>query len=136
MTTLRFTDGVSIDTSGSLRTLHLADGWYAVGDGMLIPCASREEAEDEVKRSVDPSGHTEPEETCQLCQPVLTVKYPNVKVKLIGTDGNAYAILGRVQAAMRKAGVPQQDIKEFQVEATSGDYNNLLRTCMRWVEVS
>jgi hypothetical protein len=65
-----------------------------------------------------------------------TVRCPNVTVKLIGTDGNAFAILGRVQAAMRKAGVPDDEIKAFQTEATSGDYNNLLRTCMRWVEVS
>jgi hypothetical protein len=123
MTTLRFTDGVSIDTSGSLRTLHLADGWYVVGEEMLIPCADRQEAEHEV-------------EVCENALRHTAVRCPNVKVKLVGHDGNAYAILGRVQAAMRKAGVPQQDIKEFQVEATSGDYNNLLRTCMRWVEVT
>jgi hypothetical protein len=35
--TLKFDDGIEIDTSGSLRTLELIDGWYVVGEGYLIP---------------------------------------------------------------------------------------------------
>lgn len=42
---LRFSDGVNIDTSGPMRTLKLKDGWYAVGEGFLIPCVDREEAQ-------------------------------------------------------------------------------------------
>lgn len=42
---LRFSDGVNIDTSGELRTLRLADGWYVVGRGMSIPCRDRADAE-------------------------------------------------------------------------------------------
>ena len=42
---LNFDDGVSIDTSGEPRLLHLPDGWYAVGEGMLIPCNTKVEAE-------------------------------------------------------------------------------------------
>lgn len=49
MSTLKFNDGVEIDTSGKMRTLKLKDGWYAVGEGMLIPCSSREEAEEIIK---------------------------------------------------------------------------------------
>lgn len=64
------------------------------------------------------------------------VKYPNVKVKLVGHDGNAFAILGRVQSAMRKAGLTPVQIKEFVDEATSGNYDNVIQTCMRYVEVS
>jgi hypothetical protein len=41
---LRFSDGVNIDTSGPLRTLTLPDGHYVVGQGMLIPVGSLEEA--------------------------------------------------------------------------------------------
>lgn len=62
------------------------------------------------------------------------VKYPHVSVKLVGEDGNAFAILGRVTKAMRKAQVDQTEIKAFQNEATSGDYDHLLATVMRWVE--
>jgi hypothetical protein len=63
------------------------------------------------------------------------IKYPNIKVKLVGNDGNAFAILGRVQKALRKGGVPDAECKQFMTEATSGDYNHLLSTCMNWVEV-
>jgi hypothetical protein len=43
---LQFTDGITIETSGPLRKLHLTeDGWYVVGDGFCIPVASEDEAE-------------------------------------------------------------------------------------------
>jgi hypothetical protein len=63
------------------------------------------------------------------------VKYPEVKVRLVGEDGNAFAILGRVQAALRKAGVERAELDLYFQEATSGDYNHLLQTTMRWVAV-
>jgi len=63
------------------------------------------------------------------------VKYPKVKVKLVGEDGNAFAILGRVMGALRKAGVPKEKIDEFLTEAQSGNYDHLLQTCMHWVKV-
>jgi len=63
-----------------------------------------------------------------------TVKYPHVHVKLVGQDGNAFFIIGRVSAALRKAGVPEDVRKQFSAEAKSGDYNNLLATCMKWVD--
>jgi hypothetical protein len=44
MTMLRFTDGIQIDTSGPLRPLHLPDGLYVVGRGLLMAVASLEEA--------------------------------------------------------------------------------------------
>ncbi len=64
------------------------------------------------------------------------VKYPNVKVKLVGSDGNAFAIIGKVKDAMKKAGVSPEETKAFMSEAMSGDYDNLLVTCMKWVTVS
>lgn len=66
----------------------------------------------------------------------MNVKYPNITVKLVGGDGNAYAILGKVRAAMRKAGVPADEIKVYLDEAMGGDYNNLLATTMKYVEVA
>lgn len=63
-------------------------------------------------------------------------KYPHIRVRLTGKDGNAFAILGRVQEAMRRGKVPAEDVKKFMDEATSGDYDHLLQTCMQWVEVS
>ena len=62
-------------------------------------------------------------------------KYPDVKVTLIGKDGNAFSILGRVTKAMRQAGISQDERAAFQKEATSGNYDHLLQTITKWVEV-
>lgn len=58
---------------------------------------------------------------------------PKPKCKLVGEDGNAFAIIGRVSAALRRAGQGDK-VKEFQKKATSGDYNNLLCVAMEYVD--
>ena len=63
------------------------------------------------------------------------VKYPNVSVDLIGQDGNAFFILGRVMKEMRRGGVSAEGIEDFRKDATSGDYDNLLRVVMNYVMV-
>ncbi len=63
------------------------------------------------------------------------MKYPEITVKLSGTDGNAFAILGKVQNALRIANVPASEIKEFMKEATSKDYDHLVQTAMAYVNV-
>ena len=62
-------------------------------------------------------------------------QYPDVEVQLVGTDGNAYALLGKVSHALKQAGHTEA-AAEFIEEATSGDYDHLLRTCCKYVEVS
>lgn len=57
----------------------------------------------------------------------MKVKYPKVKVRLTGQDGNAFFILGRVQSAMKKANISKEEIDKFIQEAESGDYDNLLQ---------
>lgn len=63
-------------------------------------------------------------------------RYPNIRVQLVGQDGNAFAILGRVRVAMRRGGVPPEAIDAFVKEATAGDHDKLLQTVMKWVDVS
>ena len=65
----------------------------------------------------------------------MAVKYPDVSVQLVGEDGNAFAIIGRCVQAARRGDVPRAEIDEFRVEATSGNYDNVLQTCMRWFDV-
>jgi len=60
-------------------------------------------------------------------------RYPEIRVKLTGKDGNAFAILGRVQRALRNAGVDRVEVKQFMMDATAGDYNHLLQVCLAWV---
>lgn len=62
-------------------------------------------------------------------------KYPDIEVKLVGTDGNTIALLGKVLRVMRKGKVPAEEIDAYQKEALSGDYNHFLATTMNWVEV-
>lgn len=59
----------------------------------------------------------------------------NVKVKLTGTDGNAFSLMGKVTAALQKNGHSDL-VKEFREKAMSGDYRNLLATCCEYVDVS
>lgn len=66
---------------------------------------------------------------------VSDVKYPNVTVPLVGQDGNAMFIMGRVGAALKRAGVPREEINAFYAEAQSGNYDHLLQTVMKWVNV-
>lgn len=63
------------------------------------------------------------------------VKYPEIKVQLTGTDGNAFSVMGKVSKALKRGGVEQSEVDQFFAEATSGDYNDLLATCMKWVDV-
>ena len=64
------------------------------------------------------------------------VRYPEIDVRLVGTDGNAFALMGTVTRALRQHRVPADEIKTFQLECMNGDYNHLLSTCMQWVNVS
>jgi hypothetical protein len=62
------------------------------------------------------------------------VKKP--KVKLIGRNGNAFAILGACTKAARKSGWTPASIKLVMDEMTAGDYSHLLATAMRYFDVS
>jgi hypothetical protein len=63
----------------------------------------------------------------------MSVKFPEVEVQLVGLDGNAFSILGRVAQAMRRAGISKEDIDAYHADATSDDYNHLLRVTMETV---
>ena len=58
----------------------------------------------------------------------------NVKVKLIGENGNAYNIIGKVIKALKEGGHADL-ISEYKYEAMSGDYDHLLQTTMKFVIV-
>ena len=62
-------------------------------------------------------------------------KYPRATVRLVGEDGNAFAILGRTRRALQHAGADAGDIAAFTREATAGDYDQLLAAVLRWAEV-
>lgn len=58
-----------------------------------------------------------------------------VAVQLSEADGNAFAIIGLVSAALKSAGHPEL-AQLFEQEATAGDYDHLLATCFKYVIVT
>ena len=63
------------------------------------------------------------------------IKYPHIKVNIIGQNVNTFCILGICQIAMEHANCTQQEIDAFNEEAKSGDYNHLLATVMNYFDV-
>lgn len=55
----------------------------------------------------------------------------NIRVRIIGADGNVFNLLGICRRALSRAGkIELWD--EFHKEATSGDYNHALATIADW----
>lgn len=65
----------------------------------------------------------------------LDVKFPEIQVPLVGEDGNAFMIIGRVARALRRAGEAKA-AEEFTEEAMKGDYDHVLQTVLRYVDVT
>lgn len=63
-------------------------------------------------------------------------KYPEVEVKLVGEDSNAFSMASRTRSALKRAGVPEAECEAFFTEALGGDYWRVIATIMRWVTVS
>ena len=58
---------------------------------------------------------------------------PTVRLELVGEGGNSFAIMAQVTSALRRAGFANGVIKAYQKEATSGDYDNLLRVTLGYI---
>lgn len=56
-------------------------------------------------------------------------------LKIIGEDGNVFAILGKAIHTARKAGWSQEQIEKFRKEFMNGDYDHALQTCMDYFDV-
>ena len=57
---------------------------------------------------------------------------PKPIVKLVGEDGNAFAIMGRVSNGLRKTGHTKEEISQYTADSMSGDWNHLLSVAMEW----
>lgn len=65
----------------------------------------------------------------------MKTKYPDINIPMVGEDGNAFSILGRIRRAMRRADLPDSEWELFHTEATSGDYDKLLMTVLNWFAI-
>lgn len=59
--------------------------------------------------------------------------HTKVKVKLVGEDGNAFSIIGRVLKALKRSDQPEA-AAEYLERARSGDYDNLLRVTLEYID--
>lgn len=57
------------------------------------------------------------------------------KYDLVGVDGNAFSVMGYVAKALKREGL-RDKVDEMRKKAMSGDYNNLLITCMDYLDMA
>ncbi|HOW73291.1 MAG TPA: hypothetical protein PKY77_22050 [Phycisphaerae bacterium] len=57
-----------------------------------------------------------------------------VKCKLVGEDGNAFAIIGRVSKALKRAGMKDQAKEYVEKAMASPSYDALLALTLEYVE--
>jgi hypothetical protein len=57
-----------------------------------------------------------------------------VDCPLVGEDGNAFFIMGRLDKALRVAGASPEYRKAVQSDMTSGDYDHLLGVALREID--
>lgn len=62
-------------------------------------------------------------------------KKPTVQIQLSGPEGNAYVILGRASSALLDAGYTVEEKDQYIEEATADDYDHLLKTTKKWVNL-
>lgn len=95
---LRFSDGVTIDTSGKLRTLELADGWYVVGEGKLIPVKDKEEAKSLIKMMTEKPIE---ESAKSLLEKIVKIKTKNdVLPKMVKSNNHIDKAISHLKSSM------------------------------------
>ena len=65
----------------------------------------------------------------------MVSKYPHITVKLVGQDGNAFNLLAIMRRELKRNGVSPEEVNQFLEEAMNGNYDHLLQTCIKWVNV-
>jgi hypothetical protein len=55
-----------------------------------------------------------------------------VRMTLEGLDGNAFGLMGAFQRHARRQGWTKEEIKVVLDECTSGDYDHLLQTLLKY----
>lgn len=65
----------------------------------------------------------------------MEIKHPDVKVKLVGEDGNVFSIMGRVGKALKRAGYPESAKAYYDEVMKAKDYDDALGITMTYVEV-
>ncbi len=62
-------------------------------------------------------------------------KFPTATIRLKDLAENAHAVMLRASIEMKFAGATQADREDYLMEATAGDYDNLITVTKQWVTV-
>ena len=65
----------------------------------------------------------------------MTVRHPEIRVSVVPEARNDFRIIDYVTKALRKAGVPREEIDQFCDEALAAGERDLLQICGKWVTV-
>jgi hypothetical protein len=117
---LRFSDGISVNTSGELRPLELPDGWYVVGEGKLIPVKNKEEA-----KSLIMSMTEKPikESASSLLEKIVKIKTKDdVLPKMVKSNNHIDKAISHLKGSM-------SEIEKYKTNSkVSGIYKSLEKT--------
>ena len=58
-----------------------------------------------------------------------------MKYNLVGVNGNAYVVMGYTARALKNEDL-RDKVDEMYEKAKSGDYDNLLRVCMEYIDMA
>lgn len=61
-------------------------------------------------------------------------KQPIIR-NICNPDGTIYGIIEKVRRVLRAAGADQEYLNQYVQESMAGDYDNLLPTAMKYVEI-
>lgn len=82
------------------------------------------------------SPEASPEPAIRTPQPATGPRYPKVRVRLTGTDGNVFMLIGRVAVALRRK-VGDAAADEFNTAAHAcGSYDEVLNLIRATVKVN
>lgn len=57
------------------------------------------------------------------------------RFSLVGVDGNAFSVMGYTAKALKRSGHSNL-VDQMHKEATSGDYDNLLMVCQKYIDIA
>ena len=65
----------------------------------------------------------------------MTTRIDKPTVKLVGVDGNAFAVMGAVSTALTRAGWTPEERKDVLDDMMSSDYDHLMQAVCKVCEV-
>jgi hypothetical protein len=66
---------------------------------------------------------------------MISPRFPDIKVKLVGENLDSFFVLAKVLEAMRAANISKADTDTFISEAKSSNEQSIIQVCKSWVNI-